>query len=139
MQIAFYKARGNFYDLLVRIATLSKYSHCELVIDGTCFSSSPRDNGVRKKKIDLNSADWDLIDLPEYLDKQQAINWFNQHIGQKYDWSGAIRSASLFGKNKQNRWFCSEAIAAALLLEQASKFTPALLYKYFKERSKDGY
>lgn len=59
MQLALYKAPGAWYDKLVRVA----YSHCELVIDGVCYSSSPRDNGVRSKAIDLHSGSWDLIEV----------------------------------------------------------------------------
>ena len=50
MQIAFYKgpAKGltnKLGRLLVCLGTLSRYSHCELVIQGVCYSASARDGG----------------------------------------------------------------------------------------------
>ena len=45
-KLAFYKAKGNWIDFLVRVFTNSPYSHCELVINKDWYSSSPRDGGV---------------------------------------------------------------------------------------------
>ena len=45
VQLALYKARGNWINRFIRWWTSSQYSHCELVINGTCYSSSVRDGG----------------------------------------------------------------------------------------------
>jgi len=132
MQLAFYKGRGNFYDLLVRIATFSKYSHCELVIDGVCWGASPRDNGVRSSWIDLQDGKWDLVQLPACYSKEKALQWFKQHEGLKYDLLGAIRSAVPFGLNQKDKWFCSEACAAALDIANPHRYTPAGLFELFR-------
>ena len=47
VQLALYKGRGTLFNALIRWWTRSPYSHCELVINGTCYSSSIRDGGVR--------------------------------------------------------------------------------------------
>lgn len=51
VQIAFYKAKGNWIDLATRIWTNSHYSHCEIVSNKDWYSSSPRDGGARIKQI----------------------------------------------------------------------------------------
>jgi len=88
MQLALYKGEGDFYDKLIRFVTNSPYSHCELVIDGLCYSSSARDGGVRMKQIYLNPDKWDLY--PVTADKLWALDWFINNVGKKYDWIGAI-------------------------------------------------
>ena len=132
MELAFYKGKGTFYDFLVRVFTFSKYSHCELVIDGICWSASPRDDGVRGTKIDLSSGNWDVIDLPEKYSKHKSLLSIKQHEGMEYDLLGAIRSAVPFGINQKDKWFCSEACAAALGLDNPHRYTPVGLFKLFK-------
>ena len=62
VQLAFYKAKGDWVDWIVRKWTKSIYSHCEVVIGDEWFSSSPRDGGVRMKKIEYKPEDWDLVE-----------------------------------------------------------------------------
>ena len=58
-------------DSVVRLATCSPYSHCEIAVkhprDGLfdCYSSSARDGGVRIKTMPLPADKWDLIPLPQ--------------------------------------------------------------------------
>ena len=129
LQLALYKGKGNFYDVLVRAATLSKYSHVELVINGVCYTSSPRDNGVRSKVIDLHSGNWDVY--PIEGDAQYALDFFEKEMGKPYDWLGAIKSVVPFFPNRKEKWFCSEIVAAALQLPKARKYTPEDLYQWF--------
>lgn len=61
VQIAFYRGppRRWLHKLshwLICLFTLSRYSHCELVIDGVCWSSSARDGGVRAGVQSLETA-----------------------------------------------------------------------------------
>lgn len=94
MILAMYKGEGNFYDKLIRAVTFSKYSHCELVINELCYSSSPRDGGVRVKYINLHDGKWDLF--PINGDDQKAREWFIKNVGKKYDWLGAVTSVLPF-------------------------------------------
>lgn len=130
MQIAFYKASGTWADKLIRLVTCQKYSHCELVIDGLCYSSSMRDNGVRMKYINLDPKSWDVYELPQYYDQALALTWFIKHVGKKYDMLGAITSVLPFNINIPNRFFCSEACAEMLGVENAKSIIPKDLLKY---------
>ena len=138
LQIAFYK--GPASDLWHKVAhwgvclfTASQYSHCELVVHGTCLSSSTRDGGVRAKQIDLNSGKWLVIDLPDDDGEEsaQAWAWFADHAGQAYDWAGIARFLLPFLPHKADQWFCSEACAAALGLPAPESWTPEQLRQFF--------
>lgn len=111
MHIAMYKgpAQGWLHRLshwAVSMWTRSQYSHCELVFDGLappnsyCASASARSGAVRFTRINLDSGRWDVYELKGF-DEVYA-----------------------------RRWFCSEAVAAALGLPRPHKWTPADLHKW---------
>lgn len=129
--VAFYKAEGNCVDKANRLFTRGKYSHCELVIsraDGyfNCYSSSPRDGGVRLKIMQLPPQSWDLIPV-HTLSKQRLKRFFNLTQGKKYDFLGAIGVVIHWIKQRQNRYFCSEWVAELLEFKNPSKYSPQRL------------
>lgn len=126
VSIAFYKGKDDLLDRLVQWWTKSPYSHCELVIDGVAYSSSPRDGGMRTKVIDFNPNHWDII--PISADKDACKKWFNDRLGAKYDWLGLLGFIIPMRLESPYRWFCSEAIASALGLPHPWKITPDTLY-----------
>lgn len=140
MQIALYKGPADGW--LNKIAhwaicafTLSRHSHCELVIRGVCVSASARDGGVRAKQIDLASEKWDVIyvDDPYGVRSANAWAWFEAHAGQQYDWAGIARFCLPFLPQHSDQWFCSEACASALSLPNPEDWTPGKLARRFKE------
>lgn len=131
MKLAFYKAkRGGFtglFDAVVRWWTRGPYSHVELVLDdGTCWSASMRDGGVRAKVINVASGNWDLVEIDR--DPAFAAAWFEAHEKRGYDYLG------LFGffwrpyYGASSRFFCSEAVAASLKFRDPWRFDPNTLY-----------
>lgn len=132
-KIAFYKAKyGNWLDKTISIATLSKYSHCEIVFpDGMCASSSPRDGGVRFKRIDLDDH-WDVYTLNMVLDSQKINYWFYIHQGEKYDWLGAAGSAVRLDLSSDNKKYCSQACSIVLGLDQHT-IDPGRLHGILKD------
>ncbi len=133
MKLAFYKGKGNLFDQAIRIVTRSPYSHVELVEgeahqDGAvwCWSSSPRDSGVRLNAIVLDNDKWDII--PIGWDAPDALSIFRTHAGAKYDYLGILFS-QFFNFRRQNprRWFCSEIIGEALGLPNPASYSPGSL------------
>ena len=129
LELALYKGPPSYLlhiisHNLIKLRTLSKYSHAELVIDGICWSSSARDHGVRAKVIDLNSGRWDvfrLTDDPEV--KQKALNWFLANEGRPYDYRNIVRYLlPIVGHNKK-QYVCFEACGAALGISNPHKLT----------------
>lgn len=137
VQIAFYKGPPR-RDLLhtvshyaIRLWTWSKYSHAELVLDGVCYSSSTRDGGVRGKSINLVSGRWDVVPLNiDRASAHRALAWFGVHGGDKYDWAGVWRFVVPWLPHSKRRWFCFEAIGAALGLAGTHKFDADDLYDW---------
>lgn len=135
MQLAFYRgpAADKWHQLAHRAICLftgSKYSHVELVINGTCCSSSARDGGVRIKQIDLTSGKWDVVTISG--NEGDAWDWFVEMTGQKYDYAGVARFILPFLPARSKQWFCSEAVAAALGLADPDLYTPGMLAERFK-------
>jgi hypothetical protein len=128
MYIAFYKATHSglpgIYNRLVRWWTRGIYSHCEIVFgNGLCASASYMDGGVRFKQIDLAIAKWDFIRVPDWM-KPAAHEWFARHVGEKYDLMGNLHFVVAAVPDDKDKWCCSEAVAAALGIEEPWRFDP---------------
>ncbi len=130
VKIALYKGpkgKAPFLDHLfhwaIVLRSLKKHSHCEVVVDGICYSSSSADGGVRKKQIDLDSGRWYIIDLPK-ADAETALKVFEECETFKYDWTGVVRFIIPFLKQKPNQMFCSEICARMLGIDNGYKLFP---------------
>lgn len=127
MKLAMYKGKGLIGNALVRGWTGSPYSHCEIVIDRSWYSSSLMDHGVRKKEIALNADHWDFIDLPEHR-VYGVLSYFELTKGQRYSWLDLARSQVFnSGADEAGAAFCSEWCAAALGLPNPTSYSPKTL------------
>ena len=137
MHVAFYKAPGTLTDKLIRRWLRGPYSHCELVFElvdngpSLCISSSPRDGGVRSKRIILDAESWDIVPVPD-ADIAAAWAWAAEHIQEGYDYMGITGFILRPESGEQDKWFCSEAVAAMLGYPQSWRFDPDLLYCVLK-------
>jgi len=152
IRVAFYKARGSWWNSIVRWWTRSEYSHAELVMPDeiTWISISPflssRVESREKKEYDEKV--WDFIDFfiseKEY---HEIEDFYEETKGSKYDWVGMIVSQFLpSGLKLTNvrKWYCSEWIAHALRaadvipwkkfkLYEKKDISPGTLYKIVSE------
>lgn len=136
MRIAFYKGTRSglqgLFNILVRWWTCGPYSHCELIIsefpDGAvlCGSASQIDGGVRLKRMVLDPTRWDVLYLPRG-EEERALEWFEQRLGHRYDYFGLIGFLARPIKGSGKRWFCSEAVAAAVGMVEPWRFCPNTL------------
>lgn len=131
LKAAFYRGTrpgiAGIYNRIVRWWTRSEFSHVELVLStGRAWSASFADGGVRNKLIDFDSANWLVIDLPLELE-QAAEAWFRAHRGAKYDLLGNLQFVLSPIPHSQGRWFCSEAVAAALGIPDPWRYSPGTL------------
>lgn len=131
MKIAFYRGTrpglAGIYNRLVAWWTKSPYSHVELVLStGRSWSASFEDGGVRSKLIDFDPKKWDLVDVPAHLEPA-AVAWFTQHRGAKYDLLGNLQFVIAPVGHSKKRWFCSEAVAAALGIPDPWRYDPGTL------------
>ena len=121
-------------DGLVRLFTRSPYSHCEIAVqcsDGlfACYSSSPRDGGVRAKIMPLPAEKWDLIALPYSIAAHAHLQFiYTQTQGRGYDWLGA--AGIIIGtRQRPHQWFCSEWCAYVLGYGEPHRISPNTLAK----------
>ena len=136
MKIAFYTATRpglqGLYNRLTRWIDRGPYSHCELIFsDGLSASSSCIDGGVRFKRIEFDADHWEIIEVGG--DEAAARAWFEMHNGAPYDFMGTARFVFGFLSNSAGKWFCSEAVAAALGLREAWRFGPCGLFSVLEK------
>jgi hypothetical protein len=128
---AFYKGTRpglpGLYNRAVRWWECGPYSHCELVFsDGRAASASFMDHGVRFKEIDFDPERWDFIDLPG-ANEALAELWFLTHLGCQYDLLGNVHFLLGPVRDDRRKYFCSEALAAALGMPEAWRYGPNAL------------
>jgi len=105
-----------------------KYSHVEVILpDGTFFSSSPRDGGVRKKYIQYDDNVWDFYRIGVTMNDAVVSN----ESGKKYDWLGiALSQVVPFAIQSENKWFCSEISGHMIGVYEPYKFSPSRLAEH---------
>lgn len=136
MRAAFFRGRHpglkGLFGVLIKHWTLNQYSHCEIQFsDGMCASALALDGGVRYKRLDLDPADWDFIDLPDHLEPA-ARAWFDAHVGKAYDYLGDLHFVIGTVAASRDKWFCSRAIADALGIEDGWRYYPGILASAIK-------
>lgn len=149
--LALYKGNGKkllhkIEDAAIRLFTWGKYSHCEIAVKKPhfrtgeripeyyfeCYSASPREGGVRKKRIDLENGKWDLIELN--ISEEQVKAYFERTKGKKYDFWGAL-GIVLGTRQRQSRYFCSEWCYNVIFnSEEGHKYSPNRLAKLLKDK-----
>lgn len=136
MKIAFYKglSKGTTpLDKGICLATVSPYSHCEIVFsDGQCASASFRDGGVRFADINMTSGRWDVFNLNLPASQETAaLAMFNLYEGSKYDMLGAIAGWMRIDLGSDS-FFCSKMCAAACGLEDTARSPASLLRALYR-------
>ncbi len=125
----------RFLDEIIRFFTKSRYSHCEIAIERSdgyydCYSASPRDSGVRYKRMALYETRWELI--PVAVAPSRIQRFFKKTKGKQYDLWGALAIALVLTKHRKNRYFCSEWCWEALGGKDGWRFSPAQLGAIFQ-------
>ncbi|WP_116743864.1 hypothetical protein [Actinobacillus suis] len=137
--LAMYKADGDWVDKVIRVFTGKPYSHCEIAVANAgkylCYSSSPRDGGVRCKAMRLPADKWDLIPIDHLTSGELAQQFYAQTKGKKYDLLGAI-GVVLFRLQSPKRYFCSEW-CYELIFGRAKTISPNKLFKLVVSKDKN--
>ena len=133
MKLAFYKAKGNWVDLLIRVFTKSKYSHVEILCNKDWYSSSPRDGGVRVKQIVNDGNSWDFIEID--IDKERLYQKYREYKGKGYDFKGILLSNILpIGLHSKDKVTCSEFVADVLGYSEPEKYSPQDVFNKIKHK-----
>jgi hypothetical protein len=131
VKVAFYKGRDRrMADKLICWWTGGEYSHCEVITRESngislCFSSSFMDKGIREKWMVLSPELWDIqtIDYAPELVEQ----WFETRLGMKYSMLGVLAFIFKRGNYDNAKYFCSDAVAYSIGIEEGWRFDPSTL------------
>lgn len=141
--LAFYQAeQGNALDRMIDLWTGNDgFSHVELVIGETMYSSSHRDGGVREKEHAQDPDKWEYIPITNTVDIDCIEAFYGATVESPY----ALRDLLLLqvlglGVNSREKWFCSEWVIQALQYGQwdqliglnPSLVSPNGLYRHLK-------
>ena len=134
VQLALRKHDTRLTARFIQWWTGSPYSHCELVVDGLCYSSSVMDKGVRRKlvgegedRISLSPDKWDLMPLP-WANPKSVVEYFEATDHHRYGWPSLILSQLLnLNRPVKGAQFCSEWCAAASGLPAPAILNPRTL------------
>lgn len=132
VQLALYKPH-RWQDIggyVIAWWTRSAYSHCELIVDGWCYSSSLRDKGVRRKKIDTSADHWVVVDVAG-ADTDAILALYERTQGTRYGWTDLITQHVLRLPVNDPGWLCSEWCAEALGLAEPRAWSPGMLAQQF--------
>ena len=137
VSLALYKGKGNWVNSLIRWKTKSKYSHCEIVIDGWMYSSTVGDGGVRCKIASLPEDRWDIIQI-NFNNGESVLKHYSDTNGRPYGWLDLIKG-QIFKTNPSDSKgdFCSEWCAAALGLPNPKQYSPKDLLEIVKWANKN--
>lgn len=102
----------------------------ELIINGTWYSSSHTDGGVRAKRFNPKPESWTIIELSH--NEAFALEVYSSALGCGYDWTGIVGSQILpFNLHWPRHYFCSELVAEMLGLKNPQGYSPGDLHKQF--------
>lgn len=135
MYAAFFKGQSpglaGLFDVADHHWEEGQFSHCELVFSDGRSGSSTLSTGVRfttPGSINFNDpTQWSLVSLDGF-DEGQALLWYSQHLGDKYDTSGDVHFVNGLVQHTPGQEFCSESMADALGFADGWRFDPNALY-----------
>lgn len=114
VSLIFYKGSGTLRDKLIRLWTLSPYSHSEFGRSDGLFHSNDRFHFVsRTQAIEIDPSEWSIcsLELPSEIVNRVERRQLRKN-GTRYDWMGiAFSQVFRFGFHSKHRWFCSKSNA----------------------------
>ncbi|UWQ22811.1 hypothetical protein [Jannaschia sp. W003] len=135
------RAFGRVQAWIVRGATRSAFSHCELIrhpdapppgLPVESISSSGRDGGVRIKWIRYDAGKWAFKPVP--WAPADAWDRAARHLGKPYDYAGLLKSHVIpLNREDPEAWFCSELCAEALGLRMPNALSPGALHRALED------
>lgn len=100
-------------SIAIRVLTASRWHHCGIV-DGQYVIEASAWHGVRRIPIgDFKCrGQWAIYEVP-LQSESEALDWVSQQLEKPYDWLGVFGLMLSHNWHKENRWYCSELVAAA--------------------------
>lgn len=131
IKIRFSSGRG-IYSSIIRWSTWSWCSHVGIMLSDIHVIDATGEQGVAiRTPYGDKEARYFTVELPEEKE-QKLLVWIKSQIGKGYDWSAIYGMAFRKDWHNDDKWFCSELVAAAfeeaghplLRSENLSRVTP---------------
>lgn len=111
---------NSLISKIVRIRTLSQWSHCGIVIGrihGSINCISARMNGITTDKLGEWGNEVQILRIKDATQKQidDIINFTIVNVGIKYGYCGLLDLMTMRNHKETKRWSCSEFIYKAIL------------------------
>ncbi len=117
MKILFTTRKKHIPAMLLRILTLSKFSHMAVLLDDNTVIEAVAFKGVIRDSFENFTERYDRIIIQDLiLPKEEAATTFliNQ-VGKPYDWTAIFGIVFRNGKwTDLDSWFCSELVEATI-------------------------
>lgn len=134
VKIHFCRSKG-WAAAIIRVGTMSPFNHVSIEVDGLVYEALTR-RGVVHRRADLFGAAWSRVETVSVAipDADSVRLFLKNQIGKPYDWGGVFALPFRANWHNQDKWFCSELVAAALeagglnLGVSARRVTPRDLY-----------
>lgn len=129
MKVIFTNKHMSIASRLIKLVTLSKFSHMAVLLkDGnvidTTFLSGVRIQSLEKFSKHYRDRIVREVVLPNELAAEQFL--YSQ-IGKSYDWTALVGIAVRNGKwTDDDKWFCSELVEAAIKIGGLDRFVEKL-------------
>ena len=114
MKILFCKS-DSIGGAFIRLFTFSKWNHVAIEYNGRVIDSTTA-NGVSESSLyDFNQR-YEKVEVVEVKDVNQfaAWNFAKSQLGKSYDWTAIVALPFRERWQRDNKWFCSELVAASL-------------------------
>ncbi len=105
----------HVFSKAIRFITWSEFSHVEFVTPDNKLLGADASRGVSITKLDgrLSASSSVMLSSFECEDTSTLWDFANGQVGKDYDWSALWGMLIRRNWENDNKWFCSELIAAA--------------------------
>lgn len=113
---------------LIRAVTWSEWSHVELVLPDGRLLGAAAPHGVVYDTLENRlsiASEVAMMQLPG--DEDAALAWAVQQLGRPYDWLGVAGVGLHRDWEEDDRWFCSEFVAAAMKVSGYEPYRPVVM------------
>ena len=132
--IGLYKGT-SMISTLIKWRTWSEYSHVSWINEDGSVIEAWTDGVCQRKSIHeahRPGTQIDIFDVKMSLEQKARIKLFLKgEIGKKYDYRGVMKFISRRSGDNQDRWFCSELIAAAFNFADVPLLVRIPVYKIY--------
>jgi uncharacterized protein YycO len=103
-------------SLIVRVGTMSRFSHCGIIVDlNNIVHAMPRQGVIVQPVREFENRFTDLVEVEVDIPRPDLAKEFAlQQIGKKYDYTAILKLVLQRRWRENDRWFCSELVEAAL-------------------------